>query len=46
MTNKELKIILENHLHWINEDIYGWRNMRANLTGAINIPLLLKAIKE
>lgn len=26
--------ILERHKHWINEDIEGWENMRANLSGA------------
>ena len=31
MLNKEFKMILENHRHWINEDIEGWENMRADL---------------
>ena len=34
MTQDELKTILENHLHWYREDIDGWQNMRANLSGA------------
>ena len=32
MTDKEIKRILENHLHWINKDVDGWENMRAYLT--------------
>ena len=31
MTQKELKVILENHKHWLNEDCEGWESMRANL---------------
>ena len=34
MTQKELKVILENHKHWLNEDCKGWENMKADLTGA------------
>lgn len=34
MTQKELKVILENHKHWLNEDCEGWQDMRADLTGA------------
>ena len=34
MTNEEIKKILENHKHWLKEDIDGWENMRANLRGA------------
>ena len=44
----ELKKILENHLHWIREDCYGWEDMMAdlfradlsgaNLSGADEIP--------
>ena len=33
-TEEELKKILENHQHWINEDCADWKNMRANLYGA------------
>ena len=33
-TKEELDKILENHAHWIREDIEGWRNMRADLGGA------------
>ena len=29
--DKTLAEILENHLHWWNEDVEGWENMRANL---------------
>ena len=34
MTQKELKVILENHKHWLNEDCEGWQDMRADLRGA------------
>ena len=34
MTQKELKVILENHKHWLNEDCKGWQDMRADLTEA------------
>ena len=34
MTNEEAKIILENHKHWLKEDIDGWENMRANIVRA------------
>lgn len=34
MTNEELKKILENHLHWLNEDCEGWENMCADLSYA------------
>jgi len=34
MKQEELNEIIENHLHWIMEDIDGWENMRANLYGA------------
>ena len=34
MTQKELKVILENHKHWLNDDCEGWESMRANLSGA------------
>ena len=34
MTQKELKVILENHNHWLNKDCDGWEEMRANLRGA------------
>ena len=34
MTSEELKAILENHKHWLNEDCKGWEDMRANLWGA------------
>ena len=33
-TDEELKKIIENHQHWLNEDCEGWGNMRANLEGA------------
>jgi len=32
--DKALAEILENHLHWWNEDVDGWEDMRANLSGA------------
>ena len=34
MDRKELDKILENHKHWLNEDIEGWEDMRANLCSA------------
>lgn len=34
MTREELKVILENHKHWLNKDCDGWENMRADLSGA------------
>jgi hypothetical protein len=34
MKQEELNEIIENHLHWIMEDIDGWENMRADLYGA------------
>ena len=33
-TEAELNEILQNHKHWVCEDITGWKNMRANLRGA------------
>ena len=33
MTQNELNKILENHKHWLNRDIEGWENMRADLRG-------------
>mgnify|MGYP000880388934 CR=1 FL=1 len=34
MNNAELKKIIEDHLHWINEDCEGWQNLKADLFGA------------
>ena len=34
MKQDELNVILENHLHWLNEDCVGWESMRADLQGA------------
>jgi len=34
MNTEELKQVLENHLHWINEDCEGWKDLKANLRGA------------
>ena len=34
MTQEELDKIVEQHQHWIREDVDGWENMRANLKGA------------
>ena len=34
MTQEELKVILENHKHWLNEDCEGWQDMRADLRKA------------
>ena len=30
MTKEELNKILENHMHWLNEDCDGWENMKAD----------------
>ena len=32
--NKTLAEVIENHKHWWNEDCEGWRDMRADLSGA------------
>ena len=37
---EELKTILENHKHWLNEDCKGWENMRADLRDAKNVPYI------
>lgn len=34
MTEKEIKDVLEKHQHWINENVEGWENMKADLYGA------------
>ena len=34
MNRDELNKILENHLHWLNEDVEGWEDMRADLNYA------------
>ena len=34
IAKEELKKILENHKHWLEEDCEDWRNMRADLGGA------------
>ena len=34
MTQEELDKIVEQHQHWIHEDVDGWECMRANLYGA------------
>ena len=34
MTQEELNKIIEQHQHWIQEDVDGWEEMRANLKGA------------
>ena len=34
MTQEELDKIVEQHKHWIYEDVEGWEDMRANLKGA------------
>lgn len=33
-TKKELRKIIENHQHWLNEDCENWERMRANLSDA------------
>ena len=34
INGKTLEEILENHLHWLKQDVDGWEEMRANLNGA------------
>ena len=34
MTQEELNKIVEQHQHWLKEDVDGWEDMRADLTGA------------
>ena len=34
MTQEEIKKILEDHQHWLRQDVNGWKNMRAVLGGA------------
>lgn len=34
MDSYKLKLILENHKHWLNHDCDGWENMRASLQDA------------
>ena len=34
INGKTFDVVLEGHRHWLNEDIDGWDNMRANLRGA------------
>ena len=34
MTGEELNKILENHLHWLREDVEGWEDMCADLSDA------------
>ncbi len=34
MTQEELDKIVEQHQHWLHEDVDGWEAMRADLTGA------------
>jgi uncharacterized protein YjbI with pentapeptide repeats len=34
ITREELNAILERHKHWLNKDIEGWENMRADLSDA------------
>ena len=34
MTQEELNKIVEQHRHWLREDVDGWEDMRADLTGA------------
>ena len=32
LTQKEINKIIENHKHWLNEDVDGWNNMKANFS--------------
>ena len=50
MNKEELAKVLENHMHWLNEDCDGWESMKANLRdadlcganlrGAENVPFI------
>ena len=49
--NKTLAEILENYLHWWNEDVDGWEDMRANLSEANlseaeNVPVIPMACPD
>lgn len=44
MDTKELEQIIENHEHWLNEDVDGWENMRADLSGANLGEVILRGI--
>ena len=55
-TKEELDKILENHAHWIKEDVEGWQKMRADLwcadlwgadlQGAKNVPFIPMACPD
>lgn len=32
LTQKEINKIIENHKHWLNKDVDGWENMKANFS--------------
>ena len=34
MTAEEIKNVLERHKHWVKRDCDGWKDMKANLSGA------------
>lgn len=34
ITLEDLKLILDNHLHWLREDVDGWQSMKADLSYA------------
>ena len=34
INGKTLEKILEDHKHWLKEDVEGWENMRADLSDA------------
>ena len=51
ITKEELKKILENHKHWLEEDCEDWIDMKADLrgadlSGAINVPFIPMACPE
>ena len=35
MTQEEINKILEDHQHWLRQDVDGWENMRTDLNGAV-----------
>lgn len=45
-TQAELNEVLRNHKHLIMHDCGGWENMRANLSGAKNVPYIPMACPD
>ena len=34
ITEKKLRRVVKNHIHWLNQDCIGWKKMRADLANA------------